>query len=325
MNESKKVVSIVIPIYNVEEYLRICLDSILKQTYDALEVLMVDDGSKDASGQICDEYQSKDSRFVAIHKENGGAADARNVALDRCTGDYVTFVDGDDYVAPDFVERLVNLVEQYDSDIAICGWNNVSETKVEPFCKNSGAIKEFDTKQALEALLYQEDFDTAMWPKLYKTSLFEGIRFPKGNLYEDIAIIYEVFLKASKVTYEDYAGYFYLLRESGTTLMKFRKNKMDLIDVVETMERVLCGKYPDLEKAAASRVVRANFHIYMQIPQSQEYAAERKRIEENIRTRREVVLKDARTKRGTKVALLLTMLGFKFFLKFKSLKNMGKK
>ncbi|MBQ7360638.1 MAG: glycosyltransferase [Lachnospiraceae bacterium] len=325
MNESKKVVSIVIPIYNVEEYLRTCLDSILKQTYDALEVLMVDDGSKDASGQICDEYQSKDSRFVAIHKENGGAADARNVALDRCTGEYVTFIDGDDYVAPDFVERLVALTEKCDSDIAICGWNNVSETKVEPFCKNSGAIKEYETEQALEALLYQEDFDTAMWPKLYKTSLFEGIRFPKGNLYEDIAIIYEVFLKAAKVAFEDYAGYYYLLRESGTTLMKFRKDKMDLIDVVETMEKVLCDKYPDLKKAAASRVVRANFHIYMQIPQTQEYVEERRRIEHNIKSRRSVVLKDARTKRGTKVALVLTLFGFRFFLKFKALKNMGKK
>lgn len=321
---SKKV-SIVIPIYNIEKYLRPCLDSILAQTYTDLEVLLVNDGSSDGSGDICHEYQDKDNRFVAIDKENGGAADARNVALDRMTGDYVTFIDGDDYVSPDFIEKLMNLVDNYGAEIAICGWCNVDEKGEIPFCKNDGTIKQYDTKEAITALLYQEDFDTAMWPKLYKRDLFDTIRFPKGNLYEDIAIIFDVFLGASKVAFVDLANYYYLLRESGTTLKKFTKGKMDLIDVVDHIEQKIVGLYPDLQKATMSKYVRANFHIYMQIPQTKEFEEERKRIRQNIKKRRRDVLTDRRTRKGTKAALLLTYFGFGFFMKFRSLRAMGKK
>lgn len=321
----EKVVSIIVPVYNLEKYLSKCLDSILAQTYKNLEVLLIDDGSTDGSARICDDYQNRDARMIAIHKENGGAADARNLALDKCTGDYVTFIDGDDYVAEDFVERLVQIMAEKDADIAICGWNNVEGDKVEPFCANNGEIKVYNTEQALEVLLYQEEFDSAMWPKLYKRELFDGIRFPKGNLYEDIAIIYKVFMRAAKVGYVNYAGYFYLLRESGTTLKSFTKGKMDLVNVVLDMEQILSEKYPELKKAAASRVVRANFHIYMQIPDTDEFVEERRRIEQIIRQRRGTVLKDGRTKRGTKAALLLSLLGFPFFLKFRNFRKLGKK
>ena len=318
-------VSIIVPIYNLEQYLKICLDSIAEQTYKNLEVLLIDDGSSDGSPQICDQYQEKDERFKAIHKINGGAADARNMALDICTGDYITFVDGDDYITKDFIEHLVFIMEDQGADISICGWNNVEGEKVEPFCANTKEVKAYDTVSALEVLLYQEEFDSAMWPKLYKKELFEGIRFPKGNLYEDIAIIYQIFMRAQKVGYINYAGYFYLLRESGTTLKKFTKNKMDLIDVVSEMENVILEKYPQLHKAIASRIVRASFHIYMQIPETEEFVKERDRIEDIIKKRRAMVLKDGRTKRGTKAALLLSMMGFSFFMKFRNLKKLGKK
>ena len=320
-----KKVSIIVPIYNLEQYLKICLDSIAEQTYSNLEVLLIDDGSTDGSSQICNQYQEKDARFQAIHKKNGGAADARNMALDICTGDYITFVDGDDYIAKDFIEQLVSIMEEQGADISICGWNNVEGENVEPFCANTKEVKAYDTVSALEVLLYQEEFDSAMWPKLYKKELFDGIRFPKGNLYEDIAIIYHIFMRAKKVGYINYAGYFYLLRESGTTLKKFTKNKMDLIDVVSEMESIILKKYPQLEKAIASRVVRASFHIYMQIPETEEFATERARIEDIIKKRRAMVLKDGRTKRGTKAALLLSMMGFSFFMKFRNLKKLGKK
>lgn len=318
-------VSIIVPVYNIEQYLNICLDSIIGQTYKNLEVLLIDDGSTDGSAQICDRYQEQDVRIKTIHKKNGGAADARNLALDICTGDYITFIDGDDYVAEDFVEQLVAIIEEQKADISICGWNNVEGERIKPFCANTKEVKAYSTVSALEVLLYQEEFDSAMWPKLYKKELFDGIRFPKGNLYEDIAIIYQLFMRAKKVGYINYAGYFYLLRESGTTLKKFTKNKMDLIDVVSEMESVILEKYPQLQRAAASRVVRANFHIYMQIPETEEFSEERCRIENMIKSRRTMVLKDGRTKRGTKAALLLSMFGFSFFMKFRNLKKLGKK
>lgn len=319
----KALISVIVPIYNLEEYLDSCIQSLVTQTYERVEILLVDDGSTDSSGKICKRWQERDSRIKYIYKENGGAASARNAALDVCTGTIVTFVDGDDYVDSNYMEVLYSAMVDNQADISICGWKDEYEFTVSTPVRPKRTIT-YTKTEAMNKLLYQEDFDTAMWAKLYRAELFRNIRFPEGNIYEDIAIIYKVFELCQKVVYSDYEGYHYLLRNTGTTLKKFSKKKMDLIDVVEEMDEYIRENCPEVCSAMESKFVRANFHIYLQIPRDKEFAVERKRIESNINKYRRNVLKDARTRRGTKIALILSGFSYGLFYRLKSLKRLGK-
>lgn len=324
MNE--KLVSIIVPIFNLEKYLEKCVESLLRQTYKNLEIWLVDDGSKDASGAICDKFGAMDERIHVLHQKNGGAAAARNAALSQCRGEYLTFVDGDDYIHERLIEVLVDKLEAQAAQISICGWQDVYEDTVAAPALVEGNIEIYDTEKALENMLYQRSYDTAMWAKLYRRELFEGIFFPVGNLYEDIAIIYKIFARAKKVVYVDYAGYYYLLREQGTTLQAFKPGKMDLIDVADEMADFLLERFPAIRSAVLCKYVRANFHIYLQIPpQKAVFVAEKKRIEQNIKKYRAEVLKDANAQKGTKVALLCSYISLPLLVSFKSLKRYGKK
>lgn len=322
-NRTKPLVSIVVPVYNVEDYVDFSVRSLVEQTYENIEILLVDDGSTDSSGARCKAWAERDARVHYIYKENGGAASARNAALDVCRGELIAFVDSDDWIDADYLEILYKALITEKADISICGWKN------ETACQNvpSDSVRDtvcYDKTEALNKLFYQEGYDTNMWAKLYRANLFEQIRFPVGNIYEDIAIIYKVFEKVSKVVYTDYNGYHYLLRDTGTTLKKFSKKKMDLIDVADEMEAYILDCYPEVSAAMKSKYVRANFHIYLQIPRVVEYEQERNRIECNINKYRKSVLKDKRTRKGTKVALLLSGISYKLFYGLKNWKQLGK-
>ncbi len=320
---TKPLISIVVPVYNVEEYVDLSVQSMVEQTYENIEILLVDDGSTDTSGERCKIWSERDARVRYIHKENGGAASARNVALDVCRGELITFVDSDDLIDANFIEVLYDAMYAENADISICGWKNETVSRIVASDTVKGSVS-YDKTEALNKLFYQEDYDTAMWAKLYRAELFEQIRFPLGNIYEDIAIIYKVFERVNKVVYSDYNGYHYLLRDTGTTLKTFSRKKMDLIDVADEMEEYILTNYPEVSAAMCSKYVRANFHIYLQIPQSEEYKQERLRIEGNIDKYRKRVLKDKRTRKGTKAALLLSGISYKLFYGLKNWKQLGK-
>ncbi len=319
-------ISIIVPIYNLEKYLSACIDSLLSQTYQSIEILLVNDGSTDNSGEICDAAALKDSRIYVIHRVNGGAAMARNDALDVASGSIITFVDGDDIVSPDYVESLYEDMINNDADISCCSWQDVEEGDTPDFNITKPVDMQHWTRDmALEKLLYQEEINASMWCKMFRAPLFDGIRFPKGNLYEDLAIIYKIFSRANKVTFRDHPTYHYLLRGQGTTLTTFSKGKMDLVDVCDELLAYIEENFPHLKSAAISRLMRANFHIYLQIPRDAEFAELRKRIEKNIKKHRKTVLRDSRAKRGTKIAIAITYLGFGVLYNLKEKKNLGKK
>ena len=171
MPNIKNKISVIVPCYNVEQYLPKCIDSILNQTYQNLEVWLVDDGSPDRCGEICDEYAKKDTRIKVIHKKNGGLADARNVALDVMTGEYVVCVDSDDYISPTHIEGLYRLIEKYGADISVntfCPFYEGSSPNPSP---KSAKVWALDGLHATEMMFYQEHFDNTAWGKMYKASL----------------------------------------------------------------------------------------------------------------------------------------------------------
>lgn len=199
-----KKVSIIIPIYNISEYIEECIISLCKQTYKKIEIILIDDGSTDNSGKICDEFEKKDKRIVVIHKENGGISDARNRGLDICTGEYIFFLDGDDYVEPNIIEILVSLLEKNSADISVV-------LKVGHHCITEELVIGNSEK------MYQYLLDKSaveMWGKLYKNKLFKDVRFPIGKIHEDAYVLPTVIFNAKKIVVYNKGFYHYRQREN---------------------------------------------------------------------------------------------------------------
>ena len=267
-----ELISIVVPIYNVDKYLDKCISSIINQTYSNIEIILVNDGSTDDSEKICMKY--KDDRIKYVKKENGGLSDARNYGINVATGAYITFIDSDDYVESDYVQFLYEILKNTKSDIAICNPKYVyeglnKEKNIYPF--NKTKLKKVNNLEGLEIMMYQKKFDTSAWGKLYKINLFDDIIFPKGKLYEDLATIYKVFLKANKIVFSNEMKYFYLQRSTSIMGQKFRKKEMDLIENANEMLLKLSNINDDIKKSAISRFISANFSIYRKIDDKKLY------------------------------------------------------
>lgn len=212
-------ISIIIPIYKVEPYLRRCVDSVLSQTYTDLEIILVDDGSPDNCGAICDEYAAKDPRIKVIHKQNGGLSDARNAGLDIMTGRYVGFVDSDDWIEPQMYERLMELMTQYDADMAFGG---VADDVVENGTFRTVKTSDYGctpfAEDNLSAMKRYFHGSWAAWDKLYKTELFREIRYPVGEINEDEAIVLQLLEQCQRVCYTNEVFYHYIRRIDGTSI-----------------------------------------------------------------------------------------------------------
>ncbi|WP_315009573.1 glycosyltransferase family 2 protein [uncultured Streptococcus sp.] len=231
-------VSIIIPVYNVENYLRSCLDSVLSQTYKDFEVLMVNDGSTDGSGAICQDFVERDSRFHYFEKENGGLSDARNYGLDRAKGHYITFLDSDDFLFEDYLENLYYASRLSDSDITIGGYCRFGDSNFyfynDHFKSDSlVAFKDFQAIQYLDSMLDVTflTFSTA-WGKLFKRELFSELRFPYGKYAEDQFLIWKLYMKADKIYVFNGASYVYRMNPSGLSNI-FTLKHLDYIDAIE--------------------------------------------------------------------------------------------
>ena len=208
MKEPK--ISVIVPVYKVEPYLRKCLDSIVNQTYRNLEIILVDDGSPDNCGAICDEYAAKDQRVRVIHKANGGLSSARNAALEIATGAYIGFVDSDDWIEVKMFEVLLSGLQTAGADISVCGHYEEYKSHRKEFTWPKQLV--LDKERALEKLLQNDQMKNLVWDKLFCRNLFDNIRFPEGKTFEDMAIMHWLFLQAEKVVCLPNALYHYLQR-----------------------------------------------------------------------------------------------------------------
>ena len=230
----KDKISVVVPIYNVEKFLPACVDSILAQTYQNLEVILVDDGSPDGCPAICDEYAKKDSRIKVIHKPNGGLSDARNAGIDIATGKYIAFVDSDDCCVPTMYEKLHNIIEKEKADIAICGFSRIDEDGKAISGGWSRQFGVFGNENSADPLFTSKNVGIIVaWNKLYNRNIFENIRYPKGMIHEDEYVIYDILSVANKVVI--FPDQLYLYRQRNNSIVKSRPSRkmFDAIKVVE--------------------------------------------------------------------------------------------
>lgn len=260
-------VSVIVPVYNVEKYVRECVDSILNQTYKNLEIVLVDDGSTDLSGAICDEYK-KYNRVSVIHKTNGGLSDARNAGLDMCNGELIVFFDSDDYISPVFIEVMIEPIISGKCEMtALTGSTPFyDEAPVELEKDISGcSVSIVDSKLALEMMLYQRMATGAPF-KVCKKTAYESIRFPVGYLYEDVATTYKLFFASEKVGIVNGRLYAYRERSTSITHQPFNPKKKIALKIHEQLindRRIVDSK---LTRAATSRVFQMIFNVFLQVP-----------------------------------------------------------
>lgn len=286
-------VTVVVPIYNVENYLDRCVSSIINQSYDNLEIILVDDGSKDNSPKICDSYEKKDSRIKVIHKKNGGLSDARNKGIDIASGKYICFVDSDDWIECDMIERMYNTIQKDNSNISICRRNRAYDDgrKIIEEYKKYPKNNLFDNIEGLRYLMSFCGYDMSVCDKMFELQLFEDIRFPFGKTCEDSFTTYKIFHKASKISYIDEPFYNYFFRIN--SISRNSKVNETVIEAAKEQYQYMCDNEPELINEAASFLITAYMSVFNEYikrgrtcPNKKEYIKEgRKLLKDSIKNK----------------------------------------
>lgn len=305
-------ISVILPVYNVEVYLERCIKSVCEQTYKNLEILLIDDGSTDSSGVICDNYAEEDKRIRVFHKKNGGLSDARNYGIKNASAEWVSFIDSDDFVDRDYIQYLFELIVKYDTDMSIC------QHRV---CFENGKQKEYGTngdilltnKKCIEKMLYHDVIDTSAWGKLYRTRLFNEVQYPKGKLFEDIATTYALMLQCKDIAVGLESKYNYILRKNSIVYGSFNPKKLDLLEMTDQMARNVLNYYPDLEKAVMRRRVYARFSTLNQMLNIENYEKEKKNIIEFVKKNSRNVFWNIKTSSRDKIAIILLFIDYKLY------------
>lgn len=240
----KPIISIIVPVYNVEPYIEKCLSSIKEQTLSNFEAILVDDGSPDNCGKICDEFAANDTRFRVIHQKNAGLSNARNSALAIAQGQYIGFVDSDDYIAPDMYEKLYEETIKTKTDIVICDHFRVEQGK--PIPRTSFPKNQIFTREDLMKKLAGDGLTSYIWCKLYKKELFDEVKFIEGYNFEDLAILHELVHRATKISYLHECLYYYFINPRGLVANLTTKNECDHFVAWYRRMAFLKEHYPDI-------------------------------------------------------------------------------
>lgn len=321
-----KKVSVIVPVYNVEKYLRKCVESIKNQTYQNLEIILVDDGSTDFSGLLCNELSETDNRIKVIHKENGGLSDARNVGMDASSGDYIGFVDSDDYVDEDFYGILVTNLEKYDADISCCRYSNVWENGTKEPIGNDGKIHIYEGLEALKEYIYGKTMDPFSVNKLYRAELLGNSKYPdnrfrfiKGILSEDNPFCIELFKQTNKVVLVGDSKYNYLqAREGAITSSKISQKRIDAVHYWDKVRQDCHEHFPELEMYALRRQVLFYIGLYNKIYKDKEHQSEAKYIKSFVKEHRKEIRESTICEKTIKLSVELISISpmlYNFFMR----------
>lgn len=308
-------VSVIIPVYNVQQYLARCVESVLAQTHRDLEVILVDDGSTDSCGTLCDQYAAQDQRVKVVHKSNGGLSSARNAGLDVMTGERVTFLDADDFIHREFVDKLLHAMGN-DADIAVARWQECDEGE-KPHVADvlwSNVIS-FTRDEAIDEIYYQRRLTHSACSRLFDARLFDGLRFPDGKLYEDLAISYDLLKKVTKVTYVDGPALYYYMHRAGSIITTMKPERTHVLDHLERIEQQVATEAPQHLPAVRSRHMSACFNMLRLMPANDpQWQPTKERCWKYVKSMRFSCIKDRNVRIKNKLACFLSYLGIDLLL-----------
>lgn len=276
-----ELISIVVPVYNVEKYLEECINSILLQSYEHFELLLIDDGSTDQSGHICDNYVNRDNRVIVFHKENGGLSDARNYGRKHCNGKYITYIDSDDTISKDYLKLLYESIVEYDADIVqgrMIKNKNLLDKKV-------GKVEIFTNIMALKSLFLKKSIYVSSCAKLYKTEVIHNIDFPKGKINEDALTTYKFLYNSKKVISIPYNIYWHRMREGSIMHSKYNSNRLYILNVPNFISQYIGKDSKVLEEELEYYDFRLNISAYnalMLETRRNEYLEEKNKIKNRL-------------------------------------------
>ena len=309
-------ISVIVPVYNVEQYLERCVDSIINQTYKNLEIILVNDGSTDNSGQLCDELAKKDDRIRVIHKKNGGLSDARNVGIDEAEAELVGFIDSDDYIDEDMYEVLINNLKAANADLSMCGhydvYNNVPESQV-----SDKKTWELSTQEAIKMVMEAKILSVTAVNKLYKKSLFSELKFEIGKIAEDAFIMIKLLDKCNKIVATNEKKYYYVHRENSITTQKFSLKFLNVIEAYEQNKEIILEKYPELKEVAQMRMNWAYFYVLDRLLLDKEYNDKKleNKLISYLKDHSKGILTDSLFTKGRKIGFVALLLNRNLYRK----------
>lgn len=315
-------ISVIVPIYGVDQYLNKCIASICAQTYKNLEIFLVDDGSQDESGKICDEWAQKDSRIRVFHISNGGQSHARNVGLQHATGEYIGFVDGDDWIDSGMYEKMLRVMKKNQAEIVEC--NFTGRKSPEPDQMEDRAQIALTGRKAIERQLNQQVCSrypsTSLWSKLFKTELIRDLRLPEGKIHEEYAFLCQAFLRCKKYIYCNEKLYMRTLREDSTTAEAFSLRSLDKLEVFKERNEVLQkAQEHDLYKLSRAWEFELMLHLFAQAHGAGLYEQE-KELKTQMRAHRKEVLAGPLSK-TKKLQYIVFWISPSLYLKLYQIKN----
>ena len=312
----KEKISIIVPVYNVEAYLEKCVESILKQTYTNLEILLVNDGSTDKSGELCDKLALRDHRIRVIHKENGGLSDARNRGIDEASSNLIGFIDSDDYIDEDMYETLYRQMVASKADLSMCGHYDVYHQIPE---KQVAKIKTWELmpEEAIKMVMEAKILSVTAVNKLYKKALFEQLRFRIGKIAEDAFIMVDLIHQCSKIVATNEKKYYYVHRENSITTQKFSLKFLNVIEAYEQNAKIISENYPDLYDVAIMRLNWAYFYVLDRLLVDNDFKDKvlEDRLISYLKKNKKSILMDSRFTRARKMSFLALCLSRKLYLK----------
>lgn len=297
-------ISVIVPVYNVEKYLDKCVESLIKQTFQDIEILLIDDGSTDSSGAICDKWEIQDARVRAIHKENGGLSDARNRGIQEAVGTYIGFIDSDDYVTPEMYEILYHNLKKEDADVAYCGMYHCYANGIVTR-KDTTSYLVVDAKEAVRLMLDSRMISVTIPNRLYKKSLFDQVRFPYGKVSEDVFVAVELMLQTKRAVIDMRPQYYYVHREGSISTKPYTPKDMNAVEGYEKNLKLVQEHYPDLEPYALFRCYWSHFYVLdkMLLAKKNPYAEDQKEVIAYLRKNYKQIIKNPHVGRNRKIAM----------------------
>ena len=309
-------ISIIVPVYNVENYLERCVESILKQTYTNFELLLINDGSTDQSGDLCDQLALRDQRIRVIHKENGGLSAARNTGIDHASSDLIGFIDSDDYIDEDMYETLYRQLRESNADLSMCGHYDVFHQIPE---KQVSEIKtwQLSSEEAIKMVMEAKVLSVTAVNKLYKKELFDQLRFEVGKIAEDAFIMIRLLSQCQKVAATNEKKYYYVHRENSITTQKFSLKFLNVIEAYEQNANIIREQYPAIADVASMRLNWAYFYVLDRLLVDSDFkdkALEDKLIA-YLKKNSMNILRDGRFTSARKISFLALVISRKLYTK----------